>query len=709
MANKNESFFQALNRIFKSGPAIQRRIKGQNPKSSYSNQLMNANFGYRAGLPFGFGRENTPFSIQGAYGILDRMARYAEFQEMDYMPEVARAMDILAEETVGGDERGKCFHIYSENMEIKTSLEELFYDTLNVEFNLKHWTRNLIQNGDFFLYNEVQPDIGVVTATPIRVNEIEREEGYDVEDPFAVRFKWISRGNKYLENWQVSHFRLVNKDMFLPYGTSMLESSRRLWRQLVMYEDAMLTYRLVRSPERRVFYIDVGHVPPNEVPNYLESVRTALKSRGAVDRNTGKEDLRNNSLSMLDDYYIPVRGSESGTRIDTLGGGQHVTAIEDIEYIQAKLFAALQVPKPYLNYTENMSSKATLATMDVRFSRTISSLQKVVIAELNKLAMVHLYTKGFDGADLVDFELKLSNPSSVALQQKLELWAAKFDLAGTAKETRLVDENWIQKNILELSNDEIKEVIKGLRIDRLRDIELESIEPIDPDLSAPPKTTDSFNPLNYKPTGANVPKGENPNDFTKDQKPAERTPIGINKDDSLTLNGGSDNKYTISNIGADKSAPVKATPHLTRNRKNRVRRLGVGQGAANTAMPDFNAMLSPKNKYTKDISGLKTESVDLWAEERIENLKDTIDVNDYRLVIEPKLGKEMTSIFRRLESILKINKRNTSILKEIDSAVEEYETEKRLLTEVINYDNTSEEPIETIKEKTLAEVFNCDD
>lgn len=696
--NNNESFFGRLTRIFRSGPAIQRKVKGFDQKTFYGNQLANSNFGYRAGIPFGFGRENTPFSVAGAYGILDRMARYAEFSEMEYTPEIARALDILAEETVGGDDRGKCFHVYSKNSEIKGALEELFYDTLNVEFNLKPWTRNLCKYGDFCLYNEILPDIGVVTVTPIRINEIEREEGFDAEDPYAVRFKWISRGNKYLENWQVSHFRLQGNDLFLPYGTSMLESSRRIWRQLVMYEDAMLTYRLVRSPERRVFYIDVGHVPPNEVPNYLESVKSALRSRGVVDRQTGKEDMRHNAQSMLDDYFIPVRGDSSGTKIDTLSGGQHVTATEDVEFIQAKLFAALQVPKPYLNYTENMSAKASLSQMDVRFSRTINALQKIVISELNKLAMIHLYAKGFDGEDLIDFELKLSNPSSVALQQKLELWAVKFDLAGAAKETRLVDENWIQKNILELSNDEIKEIIKGLRVDRLRDIELESLEPLEPNLTSPPKTTDSFNPINYQPTGETVPKGPNPNNS------ASRAGVDIDS--------GEQNNFILPGIENDKSVPIKATPHLTQNRKNRIRRLGVGKGAANTAMPDHAAMLSPKNKYNKDVSGLKTEAidfVDIWAEESLERLKEQEETKDYRLFVEPNFGKEMSSILKRLESKFQISKKDSLLMEEIDVVIFDHEKEKNILSEIVSYESDHEEPLETIQEKTLQEVFDSED
>ena len=414
MANRNDPFFTRLTKLFRSGPALTRRVKGYDYKSYYDNQLVRGNLGYRG--PFPFGRESSPFSVLGAYGILDRTARYSEFAEMEYQPEIAAALNIFADETAAGDEKGKAFHLYSKNPEVKKALEELFYDILNIDFNLRPWIRNLVKYGDFFLYNEVIPDIGIVNVQPIPVNELEREEGFDQRDPYAVRYKWITRGNRYLENWQITHMRILGNDLFLPYGTSILEPARRVWRQLVMMEDSMLVYRVVRSPERRVFYIDVGNVAPNDVPSFMEAVKQTMRSKDVVNRQDGRMDQRFNPLSIDEDYFIPVRGGQTGTKIETLAGGQNATAVDDVKYLQQKLFAAIQVPKPYLNFDENLSAKASLAQQDVRFSRTISVLQRVILSELNKMAMVHLYTKGFDGEDLIAFELRLSNPSTVAMQ-----------------------------------------------------------------------------------------------------------------------------------------------------------------------------------------------------------------------------------------------------------------------------------------------------
>jgi hypothetical protein len=391
-------------------------------------------------------------------------------------PEIAAAMDIYADETVAQDDKGRVLHIYSDNEKIKEILEDLFYNTLNVEFNLRSWARNLVKYGDFFLYNDVSPQYGVINAFPIPVNEIEREENYDPNDPFAVRYRWVTLGNRTLENWEVTHFRLLGNDMFLPYGSSVIEAARRIWRQLILIEDAMLVYRVVRAPERRVFYIDVANIPPENVPMYVEEQRKNLRTNQVVDRATGRLDLRYAPLSIEDDYFIPVRGGESGTRIDTLAGGQNAAAVEDVAYIQKKLFAALKIPRAYLGYDEMLSSKATLAQEDIRFSRTINVIQKVLISELNKLAIIHLYSNGFDSEDLQNFTLRLSNPSTVAQQQKLEIWRSKFEIAGSIPEG-MGSKQFARKMIWGLTDEQIEEIDEQRYQEKIVDQTIEEAKP----------------------------------------------------------------------------------------------------------------------------------------------------------------------------------------------------------------------------------------
>ena len=436
MAEQN--LFQRLTKLFSSGPTIKRRVR------NFSKQDASASSAVEL---FKKAHSDIYNSTLSAYGTFDRMARYSDFSEMESTPEIASALDIYAEETVAPDANGVALHIYSENRKIKELLETLFYDTLNINFNLVMWVRNLCKYGDFFLFNDISPEYGVINAYPIAITEMEREEGFDPDDPSAIRFRWITQGNQALENWQISHFRLLGNDAFLPYGSSVLESARRIWRQLILIEDAMLVYRVIRAPERRVFYIDVGNVPPEDVPNYLEQAKTSLKRNQVIEKSSGNIDLRYNPMSVDEDYFIPVRGGDSGTRIDTLAGGQNTSAIEDVEYIQKKLFASLKIPKAYLGYDEDIGSKATLAQEDIRFSRTITRIQKTILSELNKMAMIHLYAHGFTDEELLEFDLQLSNPSSIAQQQKLELINSKFAIAGSAPEG-LVSKTWILKNVM---------------------------------------------------------------------------------------------------------------------------------------------------------------------------------------------------------------------------------------------------------------------
>jgi len=461
----NSTLFKKLTDLFRSGPVVRRKVKKFKGNSTSKSSLE----------IFKKAHSDVYNSTLSAYGSYDRMARYSDFSEMEATPEINSALDIYAEECVSPDVDGQVLHISSDNRMIKQILEELFYDVLNVDFNLVMWIRNLCKYGDFFLFNDIHPEYGVINCFPIPIAEIEREEGFDPDDPAAARFRWVTQGNRVLENWQVSHFRLLGSDAFLPYGSSVLEGARRIWRQLILIEDAMLVYRVIRSPERRVFYIDVGNIPPENVADYLEQAQTSLKRNAVVDKTTGQVDLRYNPLSVDEDYFLPVRGGDTGTRIDTLAGGSNTTAIEDVEYIQKKLFAALKIPKAYLGYDEDIGAKATLAQEDIRFSRTIQRIQKTIISELNKVAMIHLYTHGYSEEDLMQFELKLSNPSSIAQQQKLELIRTKFEISGSAPEG-LLDREWIRKNILDLNDDEIERIERGKEKDKLRDMELEGVQ-----------------------------------------------------------------------------------------------------------------------------------------------------------------------------------------------------------------------------------------
>ena len=382
-----------------------------------------------------------------------RFERYVDFDQMEFEPIIASSLDIYADEMTYHNELNNMINIECPNQEIKSTLESLYNNVLNVDFNLYGWCRTMCKYGDYFLYVDIDDKIGVKSFIPLPPAEVERLEGEDPTNPNYVQYQWNSAGLTF-ENWQVAHFRILGNDKYAPYGTSILEPARRIWRQLHLLEDAMMSYRITRSPERRVFYVDVGNISPQDVEQYMQKVVTTMKKNQVVDANTGRVDLRYNPLSIDEDYFIPVRGGES-TKIESLPGGTYTGDIDDVKYLRDKLFAALKIPQSYLSRSEGADEdKATLAQKDIRFARTIQRLQRSVIAELEKVGIIHLYTLGYRGEDLTKFGLRLNNPSQIAAMQELEHMKSKFEVADSATEGYF-SKAWVYRNIFRLTEEEV--------------------------------------------------------------------------------------------------------------------------------------------------------------------------------------------------------------------------------------------------------------
>ena len=242
-------------------------------------------------------------------------------------------------------------------------------------------------------------------------------------------------------------------------------------------EDAMLIHRIMRAPEKRIFKIDVGNIPPREVEQFMQKIINKMKKTPVIDQSTGEYNLKYNMESVTEDYFLPVRGGDSGTEIDTLPGLSNNDQIDDIEYLKNKLMASLRIPKAFLGYEEGLSGgKATLAAEDVRFARTIERLQKIIVSELTKIGIVHLYSQGFEDADLIDFDLELQNPSMIHEQEKLELMNQQVELAEKAMETKLFSRKWIYDNIFDFSDEKKVNIYEGIVEDTKQKFRLDQIE-----------------------------------------------------------------------------------------------------------------------------------------------------------------------------------------------------------------------------------------
>jgi hypothetical protein len=403
-----------------------------------------------------FQRASSALYQQSLVGGVERLERVKDYEEMDHYPEITRALDIYADDSMTYAEDGKILQIVSDDDKIIHELEELLYQRLDLDFHLWTWIRNMCKYGDMFNLLDIVDKEGVLGAIAMPVGEIEREEGYN-NDPNSLRFKWTAQGNTVFENYQVSHLRILGDDRFLPYGRSVLDSSRKVWKQLLMAEDAMLIYRISRAPERRVFYVDVGNIPPRDVDSYMQNARDKLKRIAVTQESNGNLDMRYNPESILEDFFIPVRG-DRGSRIETLPGGENAAAIEDIEYLQNKLFISLGVPKSYLTAEEDLSGKSTLAQEDIKFARTIQRIQKIVVSELAKISLVHLYLRGYDESSIYNFDLRLTNPSTVTEMMHLELMGNRFSTANDMADSPLLSLDYIQREVLKLSASEIVDI-----------------------------------------------------------------------------------------------------------------------------------------------------------------------------------------------------------------------------------------------------------
>ena len=414
---------------------------------------------------------------------------YSDYDNMDYDAIVASALDIIADESTLKNDMGEVLRIKSNNEDIQQILYNLFYDVLNIEFNLWSWIRQMCKYGDFFLKMEIAEKFGVYNVIPYTAYHIERQENYDHEHPNAVRFRYSPEGiyaggsgyygtptlgsfndnqpGIFFDNYEMAHFRLLTDVNYLPYGRSYLEPARRIFKQYSLMEDAMLIHRISRSPDRRIFYINVGSIPPNEVENFMQKTISTMKRTPLMDSKTGEYNLKYNMQNLLEDFYIPIRGNDTSTKIETTPGLQY-DGIQDVTYLRDKLFAALKVPKAFMGYEKDLTGKATLAAEDIRFARTVDRIQRITLSELYKIALVHLYSQGYTGEELTNFELDLTGPSIIYEQEKIALMTQKVELAKSIMDTKLLPTDWIYDYIFNFSQDQYDEYRDLLAEDQKR-------------------------------------------------------------------------------------------------------------------------------------------------------------------------------------------------------------------------------------------------
>ena len=443
-------------------------------------------------------KSNVSLALNGVTGLNNIKLMYRDADLMDAYPEIGAALDILSDEAcIAKDSTGAVVNVYSKSERVKSILEDLFVNRLNIQLTAQMVIRAMCKYGNQFMLLDIDHKKGVKGWKQLPVFQVERIEN-GIVNPYggggmsaavngknpenvdmSTQFVWVDGNNSQVpfRNWQVAHFRLLSNSIYLPYGCSYINAARRHWRALSLMEDMMLIYRLERSIERRIYKIFVGSIDDADVQGYVEQVANELKRTPIVDPLTGQLDLRKNILGVADDLFIPVRTENAPTPIDTLPAGQNMTAIDDIKFMQNKVLAALRIPKSFLNFEETAGDGKNLSLMDIRFTRAINRIQQAFLMELTKVASIHLYLLGFDD-ELTNFTLTMNNPSTQAEQLEIENMQKKIDavrdaVADPGNGLPVMSQMRALKEIMKWSEKDIKNNLEEIRLEKAISAELE--------------------------------------------------------------------------------------------------------------------------------------------------------------------------------------------------------------------------------------------
>lgn len=447
-------------------------------------------------------KANIDLSVTAFSGLNNVKLMYRDCDLMDAFPEIGAALDIVSEESTITSDNGMVVNVYSKSDRIKSILEDLFVNRLNIQVTAPMVVRAMCKYGNQFMLLDVDSKLGVKGWKQLPVFNVERVEN-GVGNPYgqsmpnvigrntdtskvdtSTKFVWIDENNSQVpfRNWQIAHFRLLTNSLYLPYGCSYLNAARRHWRMLSLMEDMMLIYRLERSIERRVYKIYVGAIDDADVQAYVENIANNFKRTPIIDPMTGQIDLRKNILSVDQDIFIPVRDQNAPTPIDTLSGAQNLTAMDDIKFVQDKVCTALRIPKTFLNFDEAQGDGKNLALEDIRFTRTINRIQQAFLMELTKVASIHLYLLGFTD-DLTNFNLTMNNPSTQAEQLEIDniqkkISAARDAISDPGNGIPVMSQTRALKQIMGWSEKEIKDNLEEIRLEKGIAAELEKTSQI---------------------------------------------------------------------------------------------------------------------------------------------------------------------------------------------------------------------------------------
>lgn len=422
-----------------------------------------------------------------------RHSRYGMYDRMD-ADLVASALDVYANEATQKNDRGKVVGVFSSSRYIQDELSGLLEDVgIN---NYRSWSilRNMCKYGDHFCalkLDSIKGVVGLMDLDPVSIYRLERLgklEGY-IQDLDILKSQ-VQQGNitsggvnpyitlntlslPYLTGdssmsqddeslimflkYELAHFRLRGKSAFMPYGVSILDSAVDVWKKLDLLFDSLIIYRLNRAPTRLVFYVDVGNNQGADAENIVKRQINAINKKEYF--SNGKLNERYQLLDMNANLFIPL-GKGSQSKVDLLNGVQNVGDIEDVNFLSNRLFSALKVPKAFLGFEGDVSSKGMLSQQNVTFGKAIQNIQEDFLEAVKNICLVHLAIRGISNIEEIkSFDLVMTRPSYIEEKAKIELETSATNLGQSYKGFG-VNTRWIAKNILHRTDGEILEMFK---------------------------------------------------------------------------------------------------------------------------------------------------------------------------------------------------------------------------------------------------------
>lgn len=424
--------------------------------------------------------------------------------------------------------------IECEDDDVKEELDWLFHTNIKIDDNIWKWVKNTYIYGDWFgeLVMQQDPKDGIAKIAPLPPDSIFRiettrgrlvefqqsKEGPDTHALTTVRVEDAteeqlasSKAIRFDPN-QIVHVKVGDdRKIFYPYGVSLIEPARGPAHMLRLMEDAMLVYRLTRSPERRVFYIDIGTLNGSRAEAFMERMKDQFKKRKTYGRNNGvggasAVEERWQSPSIEEDYFVPVRPGVQ-TRIETMPGAASLGEVDDVVYFRNKLMTALNFPKNYFNTDDANTTRMTLSAQDVRFARMIERLQSSMERGLLQIAQRHLFLRGFVKDKYRSLNIIMTPPSDYRELARGELMNLRVGLAGSVKGMQLMSDEDILVEFMKYPKDKAKEFVSRSKIQKFEELKIGMMAQnpgilgfgnpgdTEPEISADPNgSQDSINP-----------------------------------------------------------------------------------------------------------------------------------------------------------------------------------------------------------------------